>query len=637
MKTSKKIISLLLALLLLVGGTIATITVSAAGDTVYVKVPSTYGVPNCYMWNSASDQDVAWPGTKMTFVEDGIYSYTPSKSFANVIFNNGSSQTADLVYPGAGMLYDLSMGTWSEYSVGPKAPMVTISVKDGASFKTETLSVHITVSDADSAYYTVDGGSKVSFTNSADVTLGASTAVGGTTTLFVSATNSVGTTTSTATYTKKDPSSSSSGGATSGALGGYYSTNPDGQVGKKASISVDGSLSDWNSSMLIAQGTANDDPRVYRPNSMYEVGIDLYALYAAYDDSNLYLMWEMTNVQDVVAPNDNYPLSQGVLWQTQELPFFIAVDTGDTDTAIGNKGALTTGGTIWNSGMTFDSSFNKLISINTKGGNGPWVYGGDSTGLNPVEILDRSSSKITMDYGLGILSDNVYGINGAYGEYNGRVYGDIQDESSDWVDFNTKGHKSSTMDFFYELSIPFSELGITVNDVESNGIGVMLVATMGKSPMDCLPGDLCMTDQAHLDDGENSQEHNSFEKSDEDNISVPFARVGKLLTGGTTPTPPTPPTPTQPQPTQPQPTQPDNPGTPGTIYYLGDASLNEIVNVKDATLIQKVAAGLEPAFSEAAAKCADANLDGEVNVMDATAIQKYVAGLSVKTPIGEAI
>ncbi len=73
------------------------------------------------------------------------------------------------------------------------------------------------------------------------------------------------------------------------------------------------SIADWDSSMLIAQGAANDDPRVYRPNSMYEVPIDLYALYGAYDDDNLYLMWEMTNVQDVVDTGDDYPLSQGHL------------------------------------------------------------------------------------------------------------------------------------------------------------------------------------------------------------------------------------------------------------------------------------------------------------------------------------
>ena len=38
-------------------------------------------------------------------------------------------------------------------------------------------------------------------------------------------------------------------------------------------------------------------------------------------------MWEMTNVQDVVDTGDDYPLSQGHLWQTQNLPFHIAIDT----------------------------------------------------------------------------------------------------------------------------------------------------------------------------------------------------------------------------------------------------------------------------------------------------------------------
>ena len=120
-----------------------------------------------------------------------------------------------------------------------------------------------------------------------------------------------------------------------GTLASYYSTNAAG-TGAKKTITVDGDISDWNSSMLIAQGTANDDPRVYRPNSMYEIPIDMYALYGAYDNENLYLMWEMTNVQDVVAPNDTYPLSQGVLFQTMNVPFFIAIDTGDNATAIGN-------------------------------------------------------------------------------------------------------------------------------------------------------------------------------------------------------------------------------------------------------------------------------------------------------------
>ena len=175
--------------------------------------------------------------------------------------------------------------------------------------------------------------------------------------------------------------------ATSETLASYYATNPDGKVGVNKTITVDGSISDWDSTMLIAQGAANDDPRVYRPDSMYEKPIDLYALYGAYDDTNLYLMWEMTNVQDMVAPNDNYPLTQGILYQTENVPFFLVIDTGKTDDAIGNNGQTTTGGTIWNSGITFQNSFNRLLAFSTNGSNGPFIYGGDASGLNDTEIF----------------------------------------------------------------------------------------------------------------------------------------------------------------------------------------------------------------------------------------------------------
>ena len=51
--------------------------------------------------------------------------------------------------------------------------------------------------------------------------------------------------------------------AATGTPASYYSTNKTG-FGKEKTITVDGAISDWDSSMLIAQGTANDDPRVYR-------------------------------------------------------------------------------------------------------------------------------------------------------------------------------------------------------------------------------------------------------------------------------------------------------------------------------------------------------------------------------------
>lgn len=646
MKLSKKLLSLLLVLIIVISCVASvSVSVSAAGDTVYVKVSSSYGTPNCYMWNSSSDQNAGWPGVQMTAEGDGVYSYTPDKAFANVIFNNGSSQTVDLTYPGANNIYLMDSGKWETYDVSSAEPSVMISKKDGSSFKTDTVTVNVTVKNADSAYYTVDGGAQQAFTGSADVVLGANTAVGSTTTLFVSATNANGTVTSTATYTKKEASAGSdSDGSTASALDGYFSTNPDGQVGKQASITIDGSISDWDSSMLIAQGVANDDPRVYRPNSMYEIAMDDYALYAAWDNSNLYLMWEMANVQDAVAPNDTYPISQGNLW-INNMPVFLYLST---DPSVEGDGSTTTDATVWNSGITLDAHIDTVIAFSTNGSNGPYVYKANDDGK--IVYNDNRVSSIQLEWGNQTISENLYGIDEGYGHYNNRVPGDVLDESSKWIDFYKDPEHSKKIDMFYEMAIPFDVLGISASDLTSQGIGLIKVSTFGTSGMNCLPADPSMWDNA--DKPYTGQEPNSHEKEDADHITVPLARVGKLLsgsTGGNTPSKPNPtnpstapstPAPTTPVPTNPQnPTtpKPSSPGTSTDVYYLGDADLNGIVNVKDATLIQKVVAGLENNFKDEALICADATVDTEVNVKDATAIQKFVAGLTVSTPIGEAV
>jgi alpha-amylase len=55
---------------------------------------------------------------------------------------------------------------------------------------------------------------------------------------------------------------------------------------------------------------------------------------------------------------------------------------------------------------------------------------------------------------------------------------------------------------------------------------------MGKSGMDSLPYDLTENDNADQGDAVGSQENNSFEKSDADDFTVPFARIGAA--GGST-------------------------------------------------------------------------------------------------------
>ncbi|WP_242502866.1 Ig-like domain-containing protein [Bifidobacterium pseudolongum] len=314
-------------------------------------------------------------------------------------------------------------------------------------------------------------------------------------------------------------------------LAKYYSTNTTGNVPKKT-ITVDGSVSDWDSSMLIAQGAANDDPRVYRENSMYEVPVDLYALYGTYDDDNLYLMWEMTNVQDYVDPGDNYPIGRPLFGELN-CPVWIVLDTGRTDNKIGKNLNLTTGGTIWASNNQWEQSLNNLVGISYNGANGPWMYGGDENGLNSNAIFGPGAAPavgtqktgMKFKYGKGILSKEVWGIDGGWGTAHNRVPGDMKNDNANWVEFNSKGHNSAAEDVNYELSIPLSELGITAADVAKTGVGVQIVATMGMSGMDSLPYDLASNDNADLPDT-TSQENNSYEKSDDDSYSAPLARIG---------------------------------------------------------------------------------------------------------------
>lgn len=496
-----------------------------------------------YNWNtvyayvySASGEVAKWPGTQMALdANTGYYTMDIADEFenSNVIFTESKDATSHR-YPGDGetgmaisgssMIFKAN-NKWEEYSDGPVPPVPTapvITLTPSSSFKTNSYSVTINVQNATSATYSIDGGAEKPVPEAAGIfttaiTVGESLAYDQHTTVTVNATNESGTVTKSATYTKKDPNTPV------GDLASYYKTNPNGS-GQKKSITVDGDLSDWTSADIIAQGAANDDPRVYRDNSMYEVPIDLYALYGAYDDQNIYLAWEMTNVQDIVAPMDDYPLSQGVLYSTMNVPFFIALNTGKN--TIGNYCKTATGGTLWGSGITFEQPVSNIIAISTNGANGPYIYGGDVSGLNAKEVYGVKDSGISFKYGPGISSSKIWGIDGGYGVNNNRTVGDMKSDNAKWVDFVSKGHNSSKLDFHYEMSIPLAKLGITAADVASKGLGVMLVATMGKSGMDCLPYDLAMNDNADQPDTE-SQEFNSYEKSDEDNITAKFASIGK--------------------------------------------------------------------------------------------------------------
>ena len=271
--------------------------------------------------------------------------------------------------------------------------------------------------------------------------------------------------------------------------------------------------------MKIAQNIANNDPRVFAHWSMHEMAIDDYALFAAYDDEYLYLMWEMTNMSDVVAHED-YPISQGNLW-INNLPIFIFLSVQPVR---GNGGRMVGGGTIWNSGISLEEKVDTIIACSTNASNGPFIYHYDeSLGAFPTETSDKyAESGITLKFSNGILDTQVFGLKEC-GSDNRRVSMDY-DESSNWIDFYKDTNHNKNLDMTYEMRIPLAKLGINKEHIKKNGIGIIKVSTFGTSGMDSLPYDKSMSDNAHLPySGDSST---SKEKEDEDHITCKLARIG---------------------------------------------------------------------------------------------------------------
>jgi len=144
----------------------------------------------------------------------------------------------------------------------------------------------------------------------------------------------------------------------------YYKTNPT--LGKKVTTAIiaDGNPQEWTSDMIIAQGVANDDARTFR--GPHESPIyDVYQLYGAWDNTNLYLMWQIVNVADIVSPEQGYPNSDNGKPWNGNFPFQLAFDI---DPSKGSNGLLTgktvegvKGSHVWDIYSVFDNPLGAII------------------------------------------------------------------------------------------------------------------------------------------------------------------------------------------------------------------------------------------------------------------------------------
>lgn len=322
--------------------------------------------------------------------------------------------------------------------------------------------------------------------------------------------------------------------------GDYYWTNKNGAVGTNKTIS---SWSDWTEAERIAQNAAYDDPRTWKGHQ--EVPYDVYAMYAAWDNDNLYVMVELVNgvdrAKDLFMWHD-YASSDNAWWDNRDIPLGMLFNTGKG--AKSNKPTVDQGGPIWGSvdfsdAQGFDAMFyhsskygyaehkSAFVGVGTPGfftttSAGVFSYGAenckdfagataDGSGVH-VRYMRKCavSSKIYME---STPNDN----RGTSG----------QDGAALLASTTYKEFATTDLDMSYWYTIPLKSLGINKDHIESKGIGVRQLTTNGGSLMDCSPWDVSMVDVAT--DPCSDDESTSAEKEDVDNITTPQARIGKML------------------------------------------------------------------------------------------------------------
>ena len=330
----------------------------------------------------------------------------------------------------------------------------------------------------------------------------------------------------------------------------YYWTNKNG-YGINKTIS---SWSDWTEAERIAQCAAYDDPRTW--TGIQEVPYDVYALYAAYDDTNLYVMVELTNMVDRANfMFHDYASSDNAWWNNRDIPLGLAINTG---TSVLAKGPYmdASGTRIWgdpnnpDKGIAFEDAngFDWLLYHSSKYG----TFAGDGTfvgvgtpGFFHVQSDGYFSYNTETDtsHCLSVNTGTTTGTSGIDIKYKRQcvVSKQIYYESTPTDNRKTSAQtgemlmasdnytavETNDLDMSYWYTIPLKTLGMTKADVESRGIGIRQLTTGGGSLMDCAPWDPCMVDVAgELYSG--ADDNTSKEKEDCDKMTTPLARIGHM-------------------------------------------------------------------------------------------------------------
>ena len=455
---------------------------------------------------------------------------------------------------------------------------VEASLKNGSTFTTETADVKITLKNAENGTYRVDNGPIKSFKNSTTVTIGQGMIADKDVTLEVTAISGKSEITKKFTYRKvfdgttaqvktaavtkikslmevvAEAAQNSAEDISGEPTSSYFATNPNKQTGSKKTITK---ASDFTEDMIIAQGVANDGVTSFKGSHEGPV-YDSYAMFGAYDDSNVYIGIQYVNVIDVIDPAQGYPISDNGKPYNGEIPQMMVFDTKTGDYTDGTAND-TKQKTAWDIDVKFsgDTKVDKVYTYAAKPeANNKALFPVTNGIVDYTKVMfskKGTDSGITYSYEDGFFCSKMYGING--NGYDGYKPSDLNDESANWIDFLTTSHDTEK-DTFMLMTIPMSALGVTADKIESEGIGVMSISTFGESGIGSLPQDLTMLDHVsedYVSKKGDSDPSTSLEKADSDIVTVPLAQLGGTYDG-----PVKTKNPSTPKPTDTATTTPDN-------------------------------------------------------------------------------
>lgn len=500
-----------------------------SGDHYVYFDGTKFAQPQVWAWTDTENCTTAgtWGGDDMTKKDGKWYWEVPSGKPVPtmIIIHEGDNKIGggDLVYVDKATYHQDGSYTEAGDDPTPAKPVVTISPNGGRFTSTQSVTLSVNPSTA-SIYYTIDGSNPTAsstkytgaFTLSSTATV---KAVG------IGADNVAGDVVS-ATFTKTENPDPVPG---DNLITDYYKVNPNGQAGSNRTVNMTFSgqkstsaLSNWTEADLIAQGVARDVAQAYKGNHEYPV-VDSYALYAAYDNENLYI-----GIQYVYTVWDLY--GDGKL-PSQAKPYNFDGKlclAFDLDPNVSFDGYINGQYPIWmDNGMVgakYNNGVDAVFMASTKPGVGtPGFF--ISTADGHASYASAYCKTFTGAYGYadGLLPS----ISAVYGqaEFNG----DPEDLKGNDGFVDLRSEISDEAHTFYELKLPLSMLGITESYIRNNGIGVMTVDIYGNSPHGGVPYDPSYFDnvkESYSQDGSSSKE-----KEDEDIITYAPARIGHISAG----------------------------------------------------------------------------------------------------------